>query len=95
MTNPGTDAELALKLGDAYYNIYMVEYYLNMSVTKGSTRKRSITVYSDYVSRLQKARASITDAKSLVQNSAALETIGSSLDLIIASLEKSEFNVSN
>ena len=96
VTNPETNAELALKLGDAYYNIYMVEYYLNLSVTsvtKSSSKKRSTTLYGNNVSFLQKARASITDAKSLVENSAALETIGSSLDLMITSLENSEYNV--
>ena len=93
VTDQETERYLAYKLNGAYYAIYMVEMYLDMSVAKSSSEKRSITVYSDYVTRLQKARASITDAESRVEDSAELESIGLKLDSIIASLENSEYNV--
>ena len=92
VTNQETDRYLAYKLSDAYYAIYMVELDLDMSVSEGSTWKRSITVYSDYVSLLQNARTSIADAESMVEDSAVLEAIGSQLDSIITSFEYSEYN---
>ena len=93
VTNQETDSDLASKLSDAYYAIYEVEMYLDMSVSYTSTRKRSITLYGNFVTLLQNARTSITDAESLVEDSTTLETIGSSLDPIITSLENSEYNV--